>query len=385
MFKMSKMKNLSILLFILILTVGCQKSAQALTLFEINTGKPDSASWQFTNEISMIWQQKYRDKESYFAPRYVPELYQRFVNLDKRDCRFIIAPLNAISELPITDLKIKIVAVLWEVYLAPIGFSDAKEEVGFFTHKNWYILEDSQILPYFLNTVRKRYNDPSTDLDSSIDEFTRRIVWADSNQIFDFGAEDDFVDPSADIELGFLIDQSSDISDISGDDEPFSDILTTYDQDIEEKRAPIDEEDIISILNLRRTQIKNKLESLNDDEVLFYEMLGRASNLIDEIGKNFQILNLEKDFQRRLLQLNPLAETFNFSSGSISTVSLTYALFVHEEEDIELVKELLDALYKPYRTYLSHSYLWSNLQLDETKEISPLFLHEGAIEFYNID
>ncbi len=86
-------------------------------------------------------------------------------------------------------------------------------------------------------------------------------------------------------------------------------------------------------------------------------------------------------------EINPLfnGETFTFSSGRVKTIGITYALFIHETEDIDFVKELLEVLDQPPKTNFPKPYLLSNLKLRETKEISPLFLHDGSIDYFDLD
>ncbi|MBU2512875.1 hypothetical protein KJ966_16170 [bacterium] len=342
------------------------------SLYEINTGDSNSASWQFTHELSQMWQQKYQDKESYFSPRHVQDLKQRFINLDKQDCKLVIAPLKFVTEMPITDLKVKIVVVLWEVYLAPVDLSERGKEVSFNSHQNWFLPENSYIIPTFTNHLVTIVKDASNDLDSEILEFGKKLnnfytineadaVGSDSGSgaIFDL-----------EVEPGY---QNSTSNQVSTDQDSTMDLKTS-------------DEVIPSEFTIEELSRADIIQELGDHEtgILFYEMIGASNILLSSLGHRYSLVGLEDSLLGNLLKFNPLLEGFSFSRSPIKTVSITYALFVHESEDIEFVKELIGVLVEPPKSYFPGSFLHSNLKLNVTKEISPLFLHEGSIEFFNI-
>lgn len=336
-------------------------------LIEVNTGRPNSASWMFTQELSAVWGMKYQDKESRFSPQYVESLYQRFVNLDKKDCRFVIAPLKSITELPISDLKVKIALILWQSYLAPITIDSDSTDIGFNTHEVWYLPEHGKMIPGFLERLEARYHDLSTDLSPELMEFARSVIWDKSDGFSYFEAELPSEDRSGD---GF-----------EWNDEPL--IV----QDSDDLSTDIGEEELQRFLTIKSIPYKTLEETfqLNKEEVLLYDMVGTSAPLLSSFDEKVRITSLTPELINRLLMDNTLLESFRFSRGDVNTVGMTFALFVHEDEDTEFVKEVIEAINNPPKSNLSERFMFSNLKTKETKEISPLFLHSSTIEFFGID
>ncbi len=349
------------------------------SLHEINTGRQNSASWQFTHELSQLWQLKYQEKESFFSPRYVEDLKQRFVNLDKQDCKLVIAPLKSVTEMPITDLQIKIVVVLWEVYLAPVDLSKQNQDVSFGNYQNWYLPENSYIIPTYINQLIEQVKDNSADIEPEIFEFGKRVsnfytVKDASSEIstgntneMDLGQQS-FFDPLD------LAENSNSISDDESANHGSTADLQTSDGF---------QQNAFSIEEISRADIGEELLNL-EPGIFFYEMIGKNKALLNALGNQYSLVGLEDSLLRNILKTNTLLERFSFSRSSIKTAGITYALFVHETEDIEFVKELLELIVEPPKSNFPKSYLFSNLGLKETKEISPLFLHDVVIEYFNI-
>ncbi len=159
-------------------------------LFGVDTGRFKSASWMFVEELSSVWHVKYRDKASQFSPQHVESIYQRFVNLDKKDCRFVIAPLKSVTELPISDLNIKIVLILWESYLAPLSSIEERKPVGLSSHKVWYLPEYTKLIPGFLKSLEDSYLDLSSDMDPDLIKFAELTIWDHPNSFTYYESDD---------------------------------------------------------------------------------------------------------------------------------------------------------------------------------------------------
>lgn len=371
-------------LFILIVCFQLTE-AYGRSLFEINTGDSDSASWQFTLSLSKYWKMKYQDKSNYFAPRYEKSFYQRFVNLDRSDCKLIIAPLNSLTELPITDLDIKIAAVLWKVYLAPVDLQGENRKLSLESSATWYLPEQSLIMPHYLEQLRHLANDPLAIMDPDSKRFVQTVDWLYYNaETYDFQdnsvtdtvylTENDLLQPG----LPMLTDITSD----STGDSTTDAIDNIYEEEPPEVSPYIETYRYIETID--RLNLFSSVFKLNEG-IVFFEMIGPVSNLMDHLGEQHKLLSLDSSFVQQLLRYNRYLEQFDFSRRNIKTVSVTFALFVHGTEDPEFVKELVELLDQLPRTYFPRDFIITNLSLKETKEISPLFLHEGSIDYFNLD
>lgn len=332
-------------------------------LFEIQTGNSKSASWHFTNQLSEYWKRnlvlsdKPRKFRSQFVPRYVKGFFNRFKNLNNRKCKLIVAPLSSISELPIAEMPIKIVAVLWETYLTPIE-SMGGDNVGMYDDRVWVVPEDALIIPSFFNTLQAVLPDSSADMKPELVDFVQSLNWppsAKNSNIPDTTEEKE--------EKGFSIFGLGDDSDHS---ETESDPQAN-------KINVVDRSSVAGLIN----------EGF--EGILFFEMIGPHNSLLNKLGSQYQISSLDLSFTNHLLRYNWFLDTFSISKLNVKTVGVTYALFVHEEEDPEFVKELIGVLARQPKTNFERSYLMKNLALNMTKEISPIFLHESTISFFNID
>ncbi len=331
-------------------------------LFEIQTGDSKSASWQFTNQLSEYWlralvlRDKPQNVRSQFVPRHVNGYFNRFKNLNNRKCKLIIAPLRSISELPISEMQIKIVTVLWEMYLTPIEYP-GNDKIGMDDNRVWIIPEDSLIIPAFFNTLKAVLPDSSADMKPELVDFARSVNWPpqvssgktpenseEKSTIFSFfGASDDPVDPKS-------------------ESDPRMNKLKVVERN--------------SIPGL----VKEGFEG-----ILFFEMIGSHQTLLDEVSSQYQISSLDLSLTKQLLTYNWFLENFSIHRLNVKTVGVTYALFAHEEEDPEFVKELIEVLARQPKSNFERPYLMKNLSLNMTKEISPLFLHDSTISFFNID
>ncbi len=355
---MSKIKIYSIIVFapvFILFTLGLYADA----LYEIQTGKSNSASWQFANELSEYWQRKQvlnekpQNTRSYFAPRHVEGFFKRFKNLDKRQCKLIIAPLKSFSELPIDELQIKIAAVLWEIYLAPINMKGS-DEITMYDDRTWFIPEDSLIIPSFVQSLQATLQDSSTDMKPELIEFAQTINGSSSGNrilLVDNAAKEANSAPGNNNQAGTGF--------ISG----------RYSKKIK---------------LVERKSIPSLIEGSIDGS-LFYEMLGPYNKLLDAIGESYQISSLDPVFISNLLKYDRFLESFTISKLNVKTVGVIFALYVHKDENPEFVKELIEVLANQPSSYFEKSYLMENLSLNMTREISPLFLHEATIEFFHMD
>lgn len=361
---MPEMKRvfLSIMVGVLLLCIPAMQAFGG-SIHEIRTGPENSASWQFTENLSLLWGQKHRDKESFFKPSYQESIHQRFIALDRHDCKAIIAPLKSVTDLPITDLGVKIAVVLWESYVAPVVWHENPEEVGLFNYRNWYTQEGAGMIPFFVKRMVSGYNNSPRMLNETALSLLFSIDLSDKEYKPGYPLRKEFAEPDA--------SRGEESGNVYLSDLP--DFSIHYPK--------------IRITELNREGIIDTV-SANEPGILFFEMIGPASSLEDALalstGRSAKIIGMQWELIEQLRKYHPLLETFRFSVSNVNTVSITYALFVHEEEDEEFVKALIETLTDPPRTYFPRPYLLNHLKLNETKEISPLFLHKASIEFFDI-
>ncbi len=297
----------------------------------VETGDRNSVSWQFAVELSKLWNQKNPDKNTTFSPKYVPDISQRFMDLDKQNCKLIIAPLKTITELSASNAKVKIAVVLWESYLAAFALDQETKKVGLNTHDSWYLPKQSLIIPTLLNSMNLFNRDQTSD----------------ENAI------------NTQVDAGHIKNQATD----------------------SELPVPVFKGEVIWI----EKSFLPDITAYYYEGILFYEMLGPASELTAILDQNLKMVGLDRDFIELLQNYNPMLNPFRLSKRKINTVGLIYALFVNELEDAEFMRELFDVLYRPPKTIFSKSYIMDHLELGKTKKVSPLFLHETSITYFNID
>jgi hypothetical protein len=338
----------ALVFFILFASIGYGDS-----LYEVQTGKNNSASWQFTNLLTGIWKQKYKDKSDYFVPKYVDGFYNRLQNLDKQQSKLAIAPLKSIENLPITGMKVKIAVVLWNMYLIPIDSLNVSKEISLQANRPWLISEDSLIVPSFLNSLRSVYLASPGDLTPELADLVQSITWMPKNEDAEAGNPGSFS-----VQTG-LIDSHQPLL----------------------GRASFSSDRI----RLLTPQTIPEVLASGEEGFLLYEMIGPFTTFLNRLKGNYTPISLDNTFVSSLLKFNWFLQPFTISRINVRTVGVTYALFVHEMEDPEFVKELIQVLAAQPQSYFPKAYLLENLSINQTKEVSPLFLHEASIKFFQID
>lgn len=328
---------------------------QGSSYHPVRTGPENSASWQFTHLLSRIWKMKHQDKDSYFISVPTDSFLERFQHLNNKECKLIIAPLKSMTNLPITDMKVKIVLVLWQSYLVPIASGHRQQDIGLEMEQGWLLPENSLIIPHFLNRLDRIYEDAPADMDPVLRSFIQSMDW--KSALSDFQEE-----------------HSKESERMESDS--FQSLYPDNQVTAETRAAP---------LRIVKREELSGILSTELDEVLFYEMIGSYSHLTSRISSDNRVMALDAGFINHLMRHTWFLESHWISGLNIRTVGLTYALYVHEEEDPEFVTELLETLVQQPNTYFPKAYLLENLSSQETKQLSPLFLHESAIEFFDID
>ena len=366
---MPKIIRKSIIIFLIFFIESFTIVAVAVDVMDVDTGDSRSASWAFTVELSRLWKQQYPDSDSVFAPHYVEHLNDRFINLEKQTCKFVIAPVKLISELPSNDLNIKIAAVLWEVYLIPIDIGKRDITVALNSHGYWFVPESAFIIPSFVNMLERSQNDQSSDMDAD-----------DKDQINNDDSNDTDLPARQSMLTSFgntMVDNTDDTSLEN----------TLFYEKFSGRIIQVHNESIPEFTTIIHEQLSpdGLFSAMINDGILFYEMLGPLSRLLKTLGRDLKPVGLENDFITLLMDTHPLLDTFHLTRRRIHTVSLTMALFVHEFEEPEFVKNIIELIVKQPESNFAKSYIMRNLSIQRTKRISPLFLHDASIQYFNVD
>ncbi|MCP4296623.1 MAG: hypothetical protein GY786_13545 [Proteobacteria bacterium] len=120
--------------------------AAGVTIHEIGTGNPESASWWFTEELSNLWKLKYPDQEIVFVPIEASDFSERFRLLSEGKRKFVIAPIKSFFSEDAYYPQIKVLLPLWEVSLVPLTGSQQLSEVTTSGFEPWYIPENSFLI-----------------------------------------------------------------------------------------------------------------------------------------------------------------------------------------------------------------------------------------------
>ncbi len=327
----------------------------------VETGDQHSASWQFTLEMSRLWKKKFAEKENGFTPKYSRNIATRFSNLVKKNSRFVIAPLDAITEQVAAERNIKVVLTLWESYLAVIDLGQTDRKIDLNSHQYWYVPLNSEIIPAVFSCLLKDIEMEWVDTDSQNQN---------ADDVGEYGATGD---PHAHADTIDILEY-----DASSDDVAINFMDTPW---VDASREVETETRIILV----ETEALGELVAESTEGILFLEMLGRFRNLSAALGQDLKMARMHKDFVTKLIEDHPWTNSFHLSRTNIETVGVMMALFVRESEDPEFVEAVIGILNRQSKSLFPKAYIMDHLSLNETKQISPLFLHEGSIQYFEID
>ncbi|MDH5559879.1 MAG: hypothetical protein OEY59_03400 [Deltaproteobacteria bacterium] len=127
-------------------------------MISVSTGGKNSLSWSFVEELSKRWQWNFPQKEEMFQPAFKSDFKERLVDLSKNYCKFAIAPLGFIPSEEMLESPIRLVAVLWEVYLIPFSATFNQRNVGLQHPGPWYLPEGAVILEDYFQTSPEETN-----------------------------------------------------------------------------------------------------------------------------------------------------------------------------------------------------------------------------------
>lgn len=388
---MSKFKTKTVKFFLVVLLFfpGFVFSESQLS---IQTGNQNSASWQFTESFSEIWKQKFPDSGFGFTPEFINNSNDRFSNLEEKKCQFTIAPYKSIFGHLSMVSEVKIIAILWEVYLVPIEFSLHKQKIGTSNYQSWYIPEKSVIIPAVLDSSQVLFFSDSIVSTFSKNQgsliLTGEYVYPNptglANEVISFQDESD--DVSNDYETGFL-EEEIELADASTDDQrEFEYLNIKEDESFETEwvENPRIEFEGIEFLKVKNINIKEVIETYTKG-ILFYEMMGPIRHLKKAFDKKLNIIEFQDDLKDLMTKTHPWLTEFELKRSRFKTISFKMVLYAHESEDAKFVEKILETLTKQPKTLFPRTYLLKNLAIQQTQKISPLLLHEGTLNFFNLN
>lgn len=344
-------------------------------VIQVETGNYQSASWQFTLELSELWQKKFPEEESCFAPVYMKDVEARFTNLIAGNSRFVIAPLDGVANQIMLSRPVRLVSLLWTVYLVPIDIGQKKEKINLNNYRYWYVSDHSVIVPTLMRALSKTYFAETARI--SHQQRIQGVPQADEseadtpeseNGLFNIGQDEDTVDlqPRNTFEALGLNQESNSLdfkqsAEIAG--------LGSFGTEI---------------LRVDTGMIPEIVEEYREG-IFFFEMIGSINHLKKSFASSISTAGFEQNIQDFLVSIHSwIKPVYKYRVG-LNTLEFNMALYVHEDEDPEFVEEIIKMLSDPPKSYFPPSFLFGNLAVQKTKEVSPLFMHAGSLKYFDLD
>ena len=370
--------NLTILvlgLSLIAIAIGTQQHALGKSIVLIDTGNHQSASWQFTNELSELWRKNFPELDTTIVPAYTADIEKRFENLQLKNSRFVIAPLTTSVNQIMLNLPIKLVAVLWEVYVVPIDLGNKNEAISLNNHINWYVTEKSVIIPELMRALNKPYFAESIRAEY---QFRKPFVGQSKTQTRSDSSHDNQ-----------LSNESVATNSYSGTIQP---LIPLDETDPSEKSQTFEQSARIAGLEDFDTnvlQVENGLvqEIVSEyrEGILFFEMMGSIRSLDKALENELTTTKFKQSIRDFLISVHPWIQPVYKRRVKLKTLGFNMALFVHDDEDPEFVETLVKLLATPQKSYFPTSFIFRNLSIQKTKEISPIYMHAGSLKFFSMD
>jgi len=341
------------------------RSGQAEPVIRVGTGDAHSASWQFTQEISSLWNRAYPDEPLAFVPVYEDAIESRFERLSERALGLVIAPYTSQSEQYALMNGLKVVGMLWQVYLVPITLGEQKEAVGRDNYPYWYYRKQSVIAPLIRQAMK-------FDCQPDVSETASGL----GNSADGFGEEKP--------EYGLFTGPSSELTAIkvSPPTEPSTDGPPGLRHGI--KPSPPEPEQSPVVFCLERSTLLDLVLEKREG-VFFYEMAGSLSTLRQALEIPIVPVELGVQITAPLLEANPWLQKISLSEEKLRTIGFDMALYAHEQESPARIEKIVRMLNSPPAALTPKSHLMKQLVLDRTRRLSPLMLHPGTKRYYRLD
>ena len=339
---MSKMKFIFNLLFLAVFfSAFFSNEAKSFDVDLIATGGPESASYQFVFDLSKKWVYNYPEKNLEFRPVKRNDILSRFLLLKDGKVKFAIAPLGLIDNEELIANSIKMVSVLWRVYLVPLSPVKTKKYVSYNSHQNWYIPKNSLIIPNMFVEEEAIIESEDQSTDGLVNESEAK------------SEEDINTEPEPEVQ---------NVDDSSKEPEP-------------------------EIQSIELSELDPFLEEF-ESGVFFYEMMGIAWRLDKALNEKLNFLSMTNDFRDRLLDDLPWLEEYTFGDPKTKrrikrkTVSFKVALFTRDSVGPETINNILKTITKKRNKILPETYIFKRLIPEHTKKVEKELLHKAAFDFF---
>lgn len=346
--------------------MGIPQPALGKSIMQIETGNHQSASWQFTIELSELWRKSFPELDTSIVPAYTAHIEERFENLQNKNSRFVIAPLTMSANQTMLNLPIKLATVLWEVYVVPINIGNKKEPIGLNNYSNWYVTDKSIIIPELIRALNKSYFAETIRA-----EYESRIPFKNQPE------------SQSETEAG------NDRQFNNGEPQPLLQLSETdpegNGETFQQSARIIGLEDFDTAVLQVENRLVPEVVSEYRNGILFYEMMGSIRNLENLFENKLTTSALNQKIQDFIVSVHPWIQPVYKSRSRLKTLGFSMALFVHADEDPEFVEDIIKLLAKPQKSYFPTSFIFSNLSIQKTKEISPIYMHAGSLKYFNLD
>ena len=382
-------------------SVDLFSTIRAEGILMVETGDQKSASWIFVEELSRLWQIRNPDEDIVFAPRSEKDLSVRFDRLRVGHSRFVIAPLNSVSEDILSTGELKIAIVLWRIYLVPLVMNMDIESITLSDPDHWFVPYDSSIIPTYLEQFKP--NLLLFPLTETVETGVVFDLYAFNQQSIEENHQIESQPDSSETESEFQIvpfvvvesttDTEEDMFTYS-EEEMSDDALTENEFTLESEQLNEELRDIETlpassqILSTVKTEGPYKIQEfalMHPDGAVLYEMLGPLPNLTRSLHPPFEVVNLADDLISELTLNLPWVKEVRFLNSRLKTVGFQMAVFVQSKEDTEFIENFINLLRHPPKSNFGSSYVMQNLTTSSTRDLSPFVLHPGTLKYFNLD
>jgi len=369
---MPKIKGISpaypavICLLLALVVAGLPKWGFGKDMMIVETGNHHSASWQFTNELSELWQKTYPEMNLGMMPSHTGSVEKRFDNLLKKKSRFVIAPLTSAAQQITLNRPIKLVTLLWSVYLVPIDIGGKNEPIDLNNYRYWYIPGQSVIIAELMHALNKSFL-----ADTIRAEYNERTAALRTSETSLFQGERNALD---------IREESSG---------PLTEALSAK----PDKRSLIFQKSarIAGLKNFNTEILRVENRSIREifsqyhEGILFYEMTGSIDNLELALGNKLVTTHFDQNIQDFLVSIHPWIQPVYKSRAGQKTLEFNMALFANANENSNFIVNILKLLSDPPKSYFPPSFIFGNLSIQRTKEISPIFIHAGSLKYFDLN
>jgi hypothetical protein len=358
------------LLFVLMIVVV--RGASAEPVINIAVGDINSASWQFTLELSAWWKYVYPEQFVAFEPLFVDNPEKRYELIERGHTRLFIAPLTSNLERVVMNREIKIVTVLWPVYLVPIALGQPERStVGLKSDRYWYYRPQSTILPILL----QRFNQPclaETIQQQFVDE-----------GFFDQSLPADMVDellPENTSSSGHMIPSEVRAPELGK--AGFESAASRMGVGVHDDAMGLGGLETV-VICLAPQSMHEVVETYHQGTV-FFEMTGPLGIIRRHFSRAITVVEPDVDFVAEVTAVAPWIRRVRAPDERFNTIGFEMALFAHDSEDPEFVARLLKVLHQPPLSRFPRAHIMSQLTLARSRTLPPLMLHQGSRSFFDL-